>query len=250
MGQPAKSKLNLQILHRLLVTSLQVVTISSFLCRAAAQTPAPTPAPALASSQVPVITVDQKPFDFGKIQFGQTVVHRFKVSNTGNATLHLKKVQASCGCTSTLVGKMDLEPGESTEIEAAFTPESGWGPVRKSILVVSDAPAHPTLSLHFRADVLPAPPFSKPTLSFHDVDRASQVHASVRISVTTVSEIRLGDATYLSVYPKPDGDGTILDMVLDGSKLPKEAMSGQSVITVITADHASTPVYVGWEVKP
>src|SRR5947209_15245475 len=88
-------------------------------------------APAAPASPVPQITFDQTSFDFGKIQFGQTVVHRFKVSNTGHANLHIKKVQAACGCTSTLIGKMDLAPGEHTEIEAAFTPESGWGPVRK-----------------------------------------------------------------------------------------------------------------------
>lgn len=144
------------------MVSRQIVAVSFFLCGAAAQTPAPAQAPALVSSPAPVITYDRNVFDFGKIQYGQPVFHAFKVSNTGNATLHLKEVKASCGCTFTMVGKMDLEPGESTEIEAVFTPESAAGPVRKGILVVSDDPAHSKLTLHFRANVLPAPPSSKP----------------------------------------------------------------------------------------
>src|SRR5580704_1338302 len=153
----------LSVFRRSAVISLQIVAISCFLLRAAAQTPAPAPAPALVSSPAPVITFDQKFFDFGKIQHDQTVFHRYKVSNTGDATLHIKAVHANCGCTSTVVGKMDLEPGESTEIEAAFTPESAFsGAVRKTILVISDAPAHPKLTLRFAADVLPTPSTGNP----------------------------------------------------------------------------------------
>jgi hypothetical protein len=151
------------VVHRPVVASLRIIVIVSFLFRAAAQTPAPAPAPASVSSQIPVITFDQKFFDFGKIRHDQTVFHRYKVSNTGNATLHIKAVHANCGCTSTVVGKMDLEPGESTEIEAAFTPESSFsGAVRKTILVISDAPAHSELTLRFAADVLPTPSTGNP----------------------------------------------------------------------------------------
>jgi hypothetical protein len=143
---------------------LGIVFLSTFALRAVAQTPAPVAAqpPVVASAPAPVITYDHEAFDFGKIQFGQTVVHRFKISNTGNATLHIKEVKASCGCTSTLIGKMVLAPGESTEIEADYTPEGAEGPVRKGILVISDAPTHSKLTLRFRAYVLPNPPANPP----------------------------------------------------------------------------------------
>jgi hypothetical protein len=172
MGSSTASKLRpsaplffRRIICRSAVASLQIIAISFLFRTAAAQTPVPVPAqaPALASSQVPVITFDQKSFDFGKIQHGQTVVHHFTVSNTGNATLHIKAVHANCGCTSTVVGKMVLEPGESTEIEARYTPEDGFsGAVRKTIMVVSDAPTHSKATLRFSADVIPDPPSSKP----------------------------------------------------------------------------------------
>jgi hypothetical protein len=148
------------------VLSLAVVAISSAPLRAAERThnrsPAETRAPAAA--QAPVITFDEMFFDFGKIRHAQTVIHSFKVSNTGTAPLHLKEVKAVCGCTSTVTGKMELAPGESTEIDAAFTPESGiTGAVRKTIMVTSDDPAHPKLTLRFAADVLPAPSAGQPT---------------------------------------------------------------------------------------
>src|SRR5271154_4133775 len=102
MGPSAQSKRRqstllafLPIFRRSVVVSLQIVAISSFLLPAAAQTPAPPQASTPASSQAPVITFDQKFFDFGKIGHDQTVVHRYKVSNTGNATLHIKAVHAN-----------------------------------------------------------------------------------------------------------------------------------------------------------
>ena len=103
-------------------------------------------------------------FNFGKIRHGQTVAHGFQVTNTGNAVLHIKEVKAVCGCTSTVVGKTELAPGEITEIEAEFTPERDFsGAVRKAIMVVSDAPAHPVLTLRFAAYVIPpSPPVDKP----------------------------------------------------------------------------------------
>jgi hypothetical protein len=170
MGPSAQSKLSpsaaralLRIFRRSGVFLPQIVAIASCFLRAAAQTPVPSQAPASTSSPTPVIAIDQTFFDFGKIPHDQTVVHGFTVSNTGKATLHIKAVHANCGCTSTVVGKMDLEPGESTEIEAVFTPESAFsGAVRKTILVVSDAPAHPKLTLRFAADVLPYPSTGKP----------------------------------------------------------------------------------------
>ncbi len=151
------------ILYRFVMASLQVMAISSFFLRAAAQTPAPSPPPASAPAPVPVITVEETRFDFGKIHHGQTVVHGFKVSNTGQATLHIKEVHANCGCTTTLIGKMELAPGESTEIDAEFTPDKEFtGDVRKNIMVLSDAPIHSRLILRFAADVLPDPPPAKP----------------------------------------------------------------------------------------
>src|SRR5437660_5159694 len=92
-------KLKLHFFPRSVVALLQVGMVSPFLSQASAQTPSPSAVTVLASSQAPVIAFDQKSFDFGKIQFGQTAVHRFKVSNTGQATLHIKEVKAACGCT-------------------------------------------------------------------------------------------------------------------------------------------------------
>jgi hypothetical protein len=108
------------------------------------------------SVPAPVITFDDTFFNFGKIPAQKSVTHAFVVVNTGKATLHIDEVKAVCGCTSTVVGKKDLEPGESTEIQTVYTPEKGFsGAARKTIMVMSNDPAHPKLTLRFAADVLP-----------------------------------------------------------------------------------------------
>lgn len=103
----------------------------------------------------PVITFDRMNFDFGKIPAGGTVTHDFLVTNTGRATLQLQDVKPVCGCTSTVVGKRELKPGESTDILAAYTAEKGFsGPMRKTILIYCNDPAHPRLTLRMAGTVL------------------------------------------------------------------------------------------------
>jgi hypothetical protein len=106
---------------------------------------------------VPVITFDQMSFDFGKIPAGKTVMHVFKVTNTGTAPLRLEDVKPICGCTSVVVeNQRDLKPGESTEILAAYTAEKDFtGQMRKTIMVVCNDPAHSKLTLRLAGDVLP-----------------------------------------------------------------------------------------------
>lgn len=211
----------------------------------------PEPGPA------PIIALDETGFDFGAVPYDQSVVHRFTLSNRGQASLHVKNVQASCSCTSAQIEKAVLQPGETTGLAVTFTPGSTIGPVRRSILVTSDDPAHPALTLQIKATVLPAPPSAQPTVSFRQVDRAAQSRRSVRLpthegQAVSVKEIRLGGTPYLSVYPQSTGEAVMLEVVLDGSKLPDEISEGQTFFTVITESgaQASIPVCVNWGVSP
>ena len=102
----------------------------------------------------PHISFEASHFDFGKISADTKVSHRFKVTNTGQAPLNITRLNPSCGCTSTVLGKWTLAPGESTDIEVTFNPAGFRGLSRKSIQVVSDDPASPTSTLTFEADVV------------------------------------------------------------------------------------------------
>src|SRR5208283_709756 len=109
-------------------------------------------APVICMAQpAPHISFDAVDFDFGKISADAKVTHRYKVTNTGQAPLNITGVNPACGCTSTVLGKCTLGPGEGTEIEVTFNPAGYQGPAHKSIQVVSDDPATPRVFLTFQA---------------------------------------------------------------------------------------------------
>ena len=102
----------------------------------------------------PSIAFDQFAFDFGTIQAGQPVTHAFIVTNSGNAVLRIENTIPSCSCTLASVGQRELKPGESTTLQAVYTPEKNFvGAMRRSILVISNDPRHQRLTLRLAGEV-------------------------------------------------------------------------------------------------
>lgn len=56
-------------------------------------------------------------YDFGEVEKGTVVEGKFRLYNGGNAILKFLNVAPGCGCTSAIVKKDILYPGESTELE-------------------------------------------------------------------------------------------------------------------------------------
>jgi rhodanese-related sulfurtransferase len=71
----------------------------------------------VAASATPVITVNEPDYDFGSISQGYMVKHTFMLQNTGDATLNIVYVRASCGCTTAARPTNSLAPGESVPLE-------------------------------------------------------------------------------------------------------------------------------------
>ena len=113
--------------------------------------------PAICMAQTvgqPRLRLDEPHYEFGRIAPGATVTHRFKASNEGDRPLTISRLNPSCGCTSTLVGKSTLAPGESTELEVTFNAAGHPGLNQKSVEVVSDDPTQPVQTLSFGAEVM------------------------------------------------------------------------------------------------
>ena len=73
----------------------------------------------------PEITVDQPVYDFGSIGQGYMVKHTFILQNTGDQTLEIVRVSASCGCTTTALATNQLAPGESVPLEVLVLADHG-----------------------------------------------------------------------------------------------------------------------------
>jgi hypothetical protein len=212
--------------------------------------------PVVCIAQTPVITFETTHHDFGKIGIDRKVSYRFKVTNTGQATLNITRLNPSCGCTSTVLGKWSLAPGESTEVEASFDPRGFRGPVHKSIQVLSDDPANGAITLSFEADVTQDIMPSTSTVFFYDLTRTASKKASVRLvsgngQPVQVKETKAPGAPYLSAVVKSEGNDAVLDIDLDGRKVSTGKLRGVDSLTVITAS-AQMPVItinVQWELK-
>ncbi len=86
------------------------------------------------------ITFLQDSFDFGMLnELDGEVKHTFKFVNTGQDSLLLTAVDASCGCTTPFWDKKAILPGDSGKIVVAFNPMNRPGSFQKSITVNSNA---------------------------------------------------------------------------------------------------------------
>jgi hypothetical protein len=206
---------------------------------------------------VPHLTLDATHFDFGKIPADTKVSHKFKVTNTGKAPLNITRLNPSCGCTSTVLGKWTLMPDESTEIEVNFNPAGFRGLSRKSIQVVSDDPASPTTTLTFEADVVREIMPSTDSVFFQDVVRTVPRKASVKLSSgndkpVKLTEARAPGAPYLGTALRQDGNDAWVDITLDGRKIPPGRQLGADAVIVRTANPRvpTVTITVQWEMRP
>ena len=204
----------------------------------------------------PHINFEASHFDFGKISADTKVSHRFKVTNTGQAPLNITRLNPSCGCTSTVLGKWTLAPGESTDIEVTFNPAGFRGLSRKSIQVVSDDPASPTSTLTFEADVVREIMPSTDSVFFQDLVRSVPRKISVKLTSGTERPVELTDAKapgapYLATALRRDGKDAWVDITLDGRKIPAGRQLGADAVIVRTTNPKvpSITLTVQWEMR-
>jgi hypothetical protein len=107
---------------------------------------------ALSAGQ-PKIKFKESSWNFGKVKQGETVSHEFVFANEGDATLTIKRVATSCGCTAALVSDQQIPPGKQGKIEVKFDTRGYGGQVAKIIYVESNDSKEPSKQLEVRADI-------------------------------------------------------------------------------------------------
>ena len=115
----------------------------------------------------PEIYVEEPIYDFGSILEGFAVTHVFIIQNTGNQTLVIERVAASCGCTTTELATDRLAPGESVELEVLINTAGFAGRISKSITVYTNDPQYgempgsdqPKFTLRVTGGVIRAQPY-------------------------------------------------------------------------------------------
>jgi hypothetical protein len=119
----------------------------------------------------PNMVVPEKVKDVGTVAQGETVEVVFKILNEGTGPLEVKAVRPTCGCT---VADYDREitPGAEGVVRATLDTKDFAGPISKSILVMTNDPREPTVSVVIKADVKPyVEVLPRPLIRFNAVQR-------------------------------------------------------------------------------
>ncbi len=85
------------------------------------------------------MNVGMSTYDFGKVTRGDTLLHSFKITNSGNKDLTLRRVVTSCDCSVVEFSEDPIPPGETTEIKVRVDTGNMKGKQVKSITVLADA---------------------------------------------------------------------------------------------------------------
>jgi len=108
----------------------------------------------LKTSSGPSLELPKTQFNFGKVIEGKVVDHTFTFINNGDATLSIKEVKTSCGCTVALLSKKELAPGEEGTLKVELNTANRSGKMTRNITIISNDPKEPQKYLTIYAEIL------------------------------------------------------------------------------------------------
>ena len=96
-----------------------------------------TPKPP-AQAAYPVLTFKSTLWNFGELDEGTTVDHKFEFTNTGDAPLEITNTEATCGCTKPLFPFVPIQPGETSYISVRYNSTGKFGNQRPKVTVYAN----------------------------------------------------------------------------------------------------------------
>ncbi|HEX4956332.1 MAG TPA: DUF1573 domain-containing protein [Thermoanaerobaculia bacterium] len=194
---------------------------------------AETPAPA-AESPRPKMVVVEMVADLGEVSRGTTATHDFIIRNEGDATLEIKEVKPTCGCT---VARFDrtIPPGGTGTIHAELDTTNIAGSESKPISVITNDPDRPHVQLSLLVKVVQFTVFNPGFSRFvkgqgHPPGVVTQIFYSVSFDDLTIEKVE-SPYPFLRVDYRP--------------ATPEEswkAAKGKQWVLTLTLDYDAAPV--------
>jgi hypothetical protein len=135
--------------------------------------PSPGPTGAAAAAAGPRIQFAAPVFDFGKVDMGALIKHDFVFTNTGDATLEIKDVRTTCGCTTTTNWGHRIEPDKTGAIPIRFDTANYGGQVSKSLTIICNDVTQSNVVLRFKGTVFKPIDLIPPTVYFNVLSEAA-----------------------------------------------------------------------------
>jgi len=159
--------------------------------------------------------------DFGKIDRGKLATKQLTLKNIGNQNLNLGKIEVSCGCTGTVISKLELKPGDTTSLLITFNSAGFIGSVQKSLTIHSNSADTPQTVVDLFATVIVDLSFSPAWFHFKDAEAGRASTAIVTLKnespkPITVTGFRTQLPHFTVKYPrKPLAPGASADLTAE-----------------------------------
>jgi len=150
-------------------------------------------APAEPSAAVPppAIVFQSETCDLGGVVQGEQPFCDFAFTNSGGGELRVLQLEPTCGCTTALLASPLLLPGGRNTIRVVFDSESFAGEVRKEIIVHSNDPARPAVTLRLTALVEAEVEFEPAAVTFDAVRPGELLRQPVAITNRRAEPVRI-----------------------------------------------------------
>lgn len=94
--------------------------------------------PAVAVGPTTAMSFDKLEFDYGVVDEGEKVEHKYKFTNTGSEPLIISNAKGSCGCTVPSWPKEPIAPGATGEIDVVFNSKGKKGKQSKRVTITAN----------------------------------------------------------------------------------------------------------------
>ena len=171
------------------MSSLSKLIPVAMLCLVAGVMTAP------AHAEGPNMVVPEKVKDVGTVAQGEMVEVDFSLLNEGTDVLQVKAVRPTCGCTVADYDKEIAAGGEGV-VKAKLDTKDFSGPISKSILIMTNDPREPTVSVVIKADVRPyVEVLPRPLIRFNAVQSEAMTEKVVVVATEADQNFKVTGVT-------------------------------------------------------
>jgi hypothetical protein len=107
------------------------------------------------TANLPKFRFSESSFNFGTVDEGAIVSHRFSFQNVGKEPLIIQRGTSTCGCTVPEFPKSPIAPGDTSSVKVVFNTDNKSGEQKKPVTLTANTyPSQTVLSLEGIVDKL------------------------------------------------------------------------------------------------
>ena len=175
--------------------NLKALGMAGLWLGAAGLAAAATNASSFAAGHAPKLVCDQSVFHFGTRDSSGEVQHAFVLHNTGDLSLQILNLRATCGCTVGSVTDRTVPPGGETTVTATFALRGREGPQHKVLYVSSNDPTQPEYQLTLEGNIVEAVSVQPRILFFGRLEATATVTGTVEVAANDGQALRITQVT-------------------------------------------------------